>query len=112
MVTKTTIAVTSQLRKTIKKLAALLDVTQGEVVEKAILAFEKTIISSSRDNLPTREDSKAEVQQILDDATIKVWKDDPERKRVQLALMKGPETIDDYIIRNWKTGLKEIDQGD
>ncbi len=98
MGTHSSIAVSPKLRKTIKKLAAFLDVSQGEVVEKAITIFENTVITSANVGLTGKNASKTHVQKIMEQATKDVWKEDPERERVQRALMESPGTIDDVII--------------
>ena len=36
-----------------------------------------------------------------------IWKEDPKRKAIQQKLSSGSETIDDFILDNWDTGLKE-----
>ncbi|MBN2151950.1 MAG: hypothetical protein JW839_10915 [Candidatus Lokiarchaeota archaeon] len=112
MGTHSSIAVSPKLRKTIKKIAAFLDVSQGEVVEKAITVFENTLISSANVGLMSNNASKTRVQKIMEQATKDVWKDDPERERVQRALMQGSGTIDDVIISDWRTGIREIDGED
>ena len=45
MTVKTTVAIDNDLRKMIKKLAAWLDISQGEVIRRAIAEYEKIIIN-------------------------------------------------------------------
>ncbi len=47
MASKSTVAIDESLRKTIKKIAALLDIPQGEVIKKAIGDLEQKILSES-----------------------------------------------------------------
>ncbi|MHA1255612.1 MAG: hypothetical protein ACTSPS_08450 [Promethearchaeota archaeon] len=44
---------------------------------------------------------------MLKDATKIVWKIDPERKAIQQKLSSGTDTIDNYILNNWESGLEE-----
>ena len=109
MASKTTVAIDHTLRKKLKKLASLLDISQGEVINRAISAFEKLILSQMTENKPLmKEPQKTEmdVKRILREATQKVWAQDPERKALQKKLQEGPETIDDFIITNWDSGLE------
>ncbi|MFX0098971.1 MAG: hypothetical protein ACFFCS_05275 [Candidatus Hodarchaeota archaeon] len=105
---KSSIAVSSDLRKKIKKLAAILDKPQGEIVSEAIEKFEEEIISRHKksSNGEEKEFSSDEFDEILDAATRHVWETDPESKEIQEKLESGDETIDDFITNKWETGLK------
>jgi hypothetical protein len=46
------------------------------------------------------------VKEILKKATEIIWKQDPERKAIQKKLSEGPETIDDFILNDWDSGLE------
>jgi hypothetical protein len=48
------------------------------------------------------------VSKVLKDATELVWKLDPERKAIQQKLSSGTDTIDDYILNNWDSGLEDF----
>lgn len=50
--------------------------------------------------------SKIDVQKILDAASEAIWAEDPETKKIQQKLMQGPETIVDFVIDNWDSGLE------
>jgi len=109
MASKTTVAIDQGIRKKLKKLASLLDISQGEVINKAVSMFEKSILSQLAEHKSmVKESQKAgiNVEQILKEATQKVWDQDPERKEIQKKLQEGPETIDDFIITNWESGLE------
>jgi predicted transcriptional regulator len=109
MASKTTVAIDHTLRKKLKKLASLLDISQGEVISRAISAFEKSILSQMTENKQLMEEShktEIDVKRILMEATQKVWAQDPERKELQKKLQEGPETIDEFIITNWNSGLE------
>ncbi len=109
MASKTTVAIDDALRKRIKKLAAWLDLTQGEVVSKAIEAYEKVAFQAGQ-NEQDEDDGKskeAKVRRILKQATEREWQSDPEARELQQRLMSGPETIDDFVIKKWRSGLFE-----
>jgi len=94
MTEKNIIGIDKNLQKTIKKLAAWLDISQSEVIKKAITEYEKNFIFN-----------KGEVEKILQAATDKIWAVDPKSKEIQLKLLQGSETIDDFIANNWDSGL-------
>lgn len=105
MTTKTTVAIDNELRKIIKKLAALLDIPQGEVIKRAIAEYEKLIINKNSQLASNKENVVGEIEAILKTATDSVWKEDIKTKEIQEKLKKGTETIDDIILNNWESGL-------
>ncbi|MBN2150665.1 MAG: hypothetical protein JW839_04365 [Candidatus Lokiarchaeota archaeon] len=109
MASKTTVAIDDTTRKRIKKLAAWLDITQGDVINNAIDAYEKIVLQAPLDEVQKdlSESLDAKIKRIFEQATERVWKADPEAREVQQRLMAGPDTIDDYIIKEWRSGLNE-----
>ncbi|HME55263.1 MAG TPA: ribbon-helix-helix protein, CopG family [Candidatus Lokiarchaeia archaeon] len=109
MASKTTVAIDDALRKRIKRLAAWLDLTQGEIINNAINEYEKIVMEEHVNEGNERDhDSKlARVQSMLKEATERMWQIDPEAMAIQQRLMEGPGTIDDIMVRKWKTGLLE-----
>ncbi len=110
MASHTTVAIDQDVRRKLKKLASLLDISQGEVIKQALALMEDKIItgkhpSFTRFSSPARF-TKNEIEKILVDATKKVWDAKPEIKRIQEKLFSGPETIDDFIINEWDSGLE------
>lgn len=105
MTAKTTVAIDNNLRKIIKKLAAWLDISQGEVIKRAIAEYEKIVISNNIHRTSTKENIVNEIEDILKTATDSVWKNDKKTKEIQEKLKKGSETIDDIILNNWESGL-------
>ena len=106
MTVKTTVAIDSDLRKIIKKLAAWLDISQGEVIKRAIAEFEKSVISNNVYPNTSKEKFKKEIDTILQAATDAVWEDDIKTREIQEKLKKGPSTIDEVILNNWDSGLE------
>ena len=101
MTSKTTVAIDKDLRKLIKKLAAWLDISQGEVIKHAIAEYEKKILNNEKSLKKERENSEKEIQQLLQGATDAIWAQDPETKQIQQKLKKGPSSIDEVILDNW-----------
>jgi hypothetical protein len=105
MTEKTTVGIDKGLRKTIKKLAVWLDISQGEVIKRAIAEYEKSVISNIRNQDKNKNINKKEVEKILQAATDTIWAEDPKSKEIQLKLLQGSETIDDFIANDWDSGL-------
>jgi len=109
MASRTTVAINDSLRKRIKKLSALLDVSQGEIIEKAIEEYQHVVFSKIKQT--TRNDKNAtknppnDVKDVLEAATRDVWASDPETKAIQQKLLSTPGTIDDFILDSWDSGL-------
>jgi predicted transcriptional regulator len=107
MASKTTVAIDDKLRRSIKKIAAWLDISQGEVVRRAIKAYEDLIFTrkhAAPEDVLARADP---IELLFQEATEKVWASDPKSKAIQQMLAEGPETIDDFILDNWDSGLDE-----
>ncbi len=106
MTSKTTVAVNQAIRKKLKKLAGILDISQGEVIEQALKLFEKSVIKKfNEENAIDQDVSDLDVKKVLEAARKKVWAQDPECKAIQKRLESGSETIDDFIIAQWNSGL-------
>ncbi len=106
MTFRTTVAIDSDLRKIIKKLAAWLDISQGEVIRRAIAEFEKSVIVKNVYPNISKEKLKNEIDTLLQAATDAVWEDDIKTREIQEKLKKGPSTIDEVILNNWDSGLE------
>ena len=115
MASNTTVAVTQKLRKKIKKLSALLDISQSVVIEQAVTCLENNLINNHgklpspikpNDQSKSIESNVIDVSKILEEATKEMWNRDPERKELQQTLKSGPQTIDDFLFDRWITGLE------
>ena len=111
MVTRTTVAIDKKLRKRLKKLSAWLDISQSEVIKRALTLFEKDILQEKQfpvnANLKTKDTKKSDIEKILKEATKIIWELDPNRKILQQKLFVGTDTLDEILLNNWKTGLEE-----
>ncbi|MHA1265075.1 MAG: hypothetical protein ACTSRS_07535 [Candidatus Helarchaeota archaeon] len=106
MTSKTTVAIDQAVRKKLKKLAGLLDISQGKVIEQALNMFEEAILMKRVEGYDSvNNESEINVKKILETARKKIWEKDPECKIIQEKLESGPETIDDFIISKWNSGL-------
>ena len=113
MGTKTTVAVDQELRKKIKKISALLDITQSAVIARAVANLEKEIVANPKKGLnqstslkKKTKEKTIDVSKVLKEATQKIWSTDPEREEIQKILQKGPHSIDDFLVDEWTTGLE------
>ena len=107
MASKTTVAVDQKLRKKIKKLSALMDKTQSAVIEKAIARLEKDLFCNKKQDKTIIENGNIDVSKILEEATQEIWKKYPELEKNQKILQKGSQTIDDFLLNDWITGLDD-----
>ena len=111
MVTRTTVAIDKKLRKRLKKLSAWLDISQSEVIKRALTLFEKDILQEKQfpvnANLKTKDTKRSDIEKILKEATKIIWELDPNRKILQQKLFVGTDTLDEILLNNWKTGLEE-----
>ena len=107
MASKTTVAVDQKLRKKIKKLSALMDIPQSAVIEMAIASLEKEMINNKNPTKTNNKNNNIDVSKILEEATQKVWEKYPDREKNQKILQKGSQTIDDFLLNDWITGLEE-----
>ncbi|MHA1489555.1 MAG: ribbon-helix-helix protein, CopG family [Promethearchaeota archaeon] len=111
MTTRTTVAIDEKLRKRLKKLSAWLDITQSEVIRRALALFEEEILQdkalSVKSDLKQKNSIKSDISRVLKEATDIIWKMDPKRKSIQQKLTAGSETIDEILLNNWNTGLEE-----
>ena len=106
MTIKTTVAIDSDLRRTIKKLAAWLDISQGEVIKQAIAQYEKALLNQGKDLDPNGKSDKKKIDTILQAATEAIWLEDPETKAIQQKLKKGRISLDKILLNNWDYGLE------
>ncbi|MGQ4834194.1 MAG: hypothetical protein ACP6IS_09925 [Candidatus Asgardarchaeia archaeon] len=91
-----TITVSDEIRRKIKRLAALLDTTQNKIVEQAISLFEQEIMARKRE-----KKMKSKVFKILEEAERKVESEDPEWKEITRKIEKSNIEIENFISEIW-----------
>lgn len=106
MTVKTTVAIDRDLCKMIKKLEAWLDVSQGEVIRRAITEYKKNIINKDIYPNTSKDIIKKEIDTILQAATDAVWEDDIKTREIQEKLKERPSSIDNVILNNWDFKLE------
>ena len=106
MSSKTTVAIDKKLRKKLKKIAFFLDITQNDVIERALELLEQNVIKQvNKSSNKTNNASRTQIENVLNDISEKVCQADPEHKKVQDVIYSGPKSIDDVIISSWNVGL-------
>ena len=94
MATRSTVAVNLKTRQRLKKLSALLDLPQGEIIKKALEIYEQILFQK-----PLKSKSKPinkKVQEILKESLLQLWEQDPERKALDLKLIAKNEDNFDF----------------
>ena len=69
MTTRSTVAVNIKTRRRLKKLSALLDLPQSEIIKKALDIYEKILFQKA---LKPKSEN-IEVQKILKDSLLQLW---------------------------------------
>lgn len=104
MTERTSVGIDKKLRKKIKQLAFWLEISQGEVIKRAIQEYEKQLVSD-KNRSENIKNVKADLDKLYEKATESVWAEDPKTKEIQQKLLESPESIDDFIANNWDSGL-------
>ena len=94
MATRSTVAVNSKTRQRLKKLSALLDLPQGEIIKKALEIYEQILFQKPLKSKLKPTNKK--VQEILKESLLQLWEQDPERKALDLKLMAKNEDNFDF----------------
>ena len=88
----TTITVDDSVRRRLKRLAALLDMSQGEIVKISLDLFEKLILPGEvKIALPRK------IAKMLDEISEQVRKEDPEWARRSKIIEKAPTPPEEAI---------------
>lgn len=91
-----TITVSDELRRKIKRLAALLDTTQSKIVERAIELFEREVVAKEK---ITKVSPK--IKRILKEARKKVEEEDPDWLEVSKKIEESSIDIEEFISERW-----------
>jgi hypothetical protein len=104
---KSSVAIDSDMRKKLKKMAAILDKSQKDIITEALQDYEIKIGFKFRNDLNSTEPEKndIDIEKILKHATEVVWKNNPKKKKRQMRLFSGSDTIDEIITQSWDSGL-------
>lgn len=87
------VTVEDKLRKKIKRIAAELDTTQGDVISRAVRLLEENI-HRKKEPLPSK------AREIMKEAAVKARKD-KKRQKIREKLSKPGIGIDDIKIVSW-----------
>jgi len=95
-----TVTISEDVRRKIKRLAALLDTSQSKIVEMAIDFYEKEVlrkIESKKSNIKVRK--------VLEEAEKTTSKQDPDWARVSEKVKSSVIGIEAYISYRWTEEL-------
>ena len=92
----TSVTVHDDIRRKLKRLAAMLDITQAEVIERALILYEDQV-SSQRSQ---RKASKR-ILEALKDASSKIRRSDPEWRRISRTIDAGAASLEKIIAASW-----------
>ncbi len=92
----TTVTVDDDVRRKLKKLAAVLDVTQGEVIERALRLYEDQVLHRE-----SRSKTARKVLDALTEASSKVRRSDPEWARVSRTIENAARSIEEFAGARW-----------
>ena len=97
-----TVAIDEKLRKRLKKLSAWLDITQSELIRRALTLFEKKILQEKQTTVKPNLilSQELEIKKMLEEATKIIWELDPNRKIIQQKLFLGNDTLDEILLNN------------
>ena len=90
----TSITISDQLRKKIKKMAALLDTSQAEIIARAIDEYEKKFT-------PSEVFTDPEVIIKMKNSSEKIYLKYPERKKRSQRLMQSHDILDSIAPAIW-----------
>jgi hypothetical protein len=96
----TSITISDQLRKKIKKMAALLDTSQAEIIARAIDEYEKKFIPSE-----TFTDPVVIIE--IKKASERIYSKYPERKKRCQRLMKANDILDSISPSIWGKNVND-----
>ncbi len=95
---RTTVTVRDELRRKLKRLAAMLDVTQGEVIERALRVYEGQIL---RGRPSRRARASGKVLDAMEEAASKIRRSDPEWARISRTIERAAVSIDEFTAEGW-----------
>ncbi len=99
----TTVTVRDELRRKLKRLAAMLDATQGEVIERALRVFEGQVL---RGRLGRRASGK--VLDAMEEAAAKIRRSDPEWARISRTMERAAVSIDEFTAEGWVESRDDV----
>lgn len=91
-----TVTVSDETRRKIKRLAALLDTTQNRIVERAIALFEREILKKQK-----KKRLNPKVKKALEEAKRIVKERDPEFYERMMKLKSAEIDIEEVISERW-----------
>jgi len=92
----TTVTVDDEIRRKLKRLAAMLDATQGDVIERALSLYEDQVLGRrSQRKIPNR------VLEAMNEASSKIRQSDPEWARISRRIEGATIPVEVSISATW-----------
>ncbi len=101
----TSVTISEELRKRLKKLAAKYDTTQGKIIEMALDLIENKINITGEGSLKNEKFNK-----ILDEISQKARNENPNLKKRREILEKEGISIDEIIGYSWGFNLEDFNR--
>ena len=99
----TSVTISEELRKRLKKLAAKFDTTQGKIIEMALDLIENKLSYVKKVKITNEK-----VNKILNEISQEVQRKNPNLKKRREALKKEGISIDDIIGYSWGFNLEDF----
>jgi len=92
----TTVTVDDDIRKKLKRLAAVLDATQGEVIERALRLYEEQVMRQRSQRKISRS-----VLEALKEASLRIRRSDPKWARTSRTIETSSVSLEEFIAASW-----------
>lgn len=92
----TTVTVDDDVRKKLKRLAAVLDATQGEVIERALRLYEEQVMGQRSKRKISRS-----VLEALKEASSKIRHSDPKWARISRTIEDTSVSLEEFVAASW-----------
>lgn len=92
----TTVTVDDDTRKKLKRLAAVLDATQGEVIERALRLYEDQVLGRR-----SRRKISRRVVKALTEASLKIRRSDLEWARISKTIDSAAVSVEEFVAASW-----------
>jgi hypothetical protein len=104
---KTTISIDIPIQRTIKKIAALLELSQGDVINMAIHALERFLLTKRKRITPEKTNLQDELDRDMQPYLLEAMQNNPALWRIYSLLQEKGNELDEVLLTNWTSELEE-----